>query len=160
MWDRGWKGVILGRLIYTVKKSFRAKHTLKMISWVFQPCPIFSIWCFQRSSLYFREEVRSYCMKLGNVVPLDPLPVSHHHFETKNMVNIHSSHNGRIPLNQINHREIIFIAANAEWCVSCTNFRLHWDVCPSSGELRSLQGASSFLLWSSHIGGSGCLLLS
>lgn len=62
--DKRWKVVILGCLIYIVKKSFSAKHTLEMISWDFQACPIFSVWCFQGFSLCFREEARGYCMKL------------------------------------------------------------------------------------------------
>lgn len=75
--------------------------------------------------LYFREEARGYCMELENVVPLDPLPVFHHRPETKDMVNTHSLHNGRIPLNKIDHGENMFLAANAELCVSDISSRFH-----------------------------------
>jgi hypothetical protein len=34
--------------------------------------------------LLSRKEVRGYCMELENVVPLDPLPGSHHHLDTWN----------------------------------------------------------------------------
>ena len=60
------------------------------------------------------------------------------------MVNIHSLHNGRIPLNLIYWKESIAIAPNAELRVSSTSARLH------SGHARPLEGlvspASTFIL--------------
>lgn len=92
-------------LICTVKNRFRAKHTLEMISWLFQPCPIFSVWCFHKFSLYSREEVRGYCTKLEKCSSFR----SFARILSSSCNKEHGKHpglqNARIPLNQIDHKK-------------------------------------------------------
>lgn len=98
-------------------------------------------------------------MKLENVVSLDPVPGSHHHLETKNLVNANSLSNGRIPLSWVNHGENIFIVkAGAELCVGSTDFRPHQGV-PFLWRASFTPGISAFLFQPSHIPGSGYLYL-
>lgn len=93
----------------------------------------FSVWCFHGFSPCFREEARGYWMKLEKYSSFRSFASIPSSSWNKNMVNIHSLHNGRIPLKLIYRRESITIASNAELCVSSPSARLHSGTCPSSG---------------------------
>lgn len=155
---QGMKGCNFGVLDVYCKKEFQSQAYFRNDLLGFQPWSIFSVWCFQSSPSASGRKLEVIVWSLKNVVPLDPLPVFHHHLETKNMVNIHSLHNERIPLNLIDCREH-FIAANAKLCISGLSPRLHSGA-SSFGEPRSWVPSSEHLCSPSntHTDGPGCFL--
>lgn len=129
--ERVWFG---GAWSILLKKKFQSQAHFRN-DLVFFSRAQFSVWHFHGFSPCFREEARGYCMKLETCSSFRSFASIPSSSWNKSVVNIHSLHNGRIPLNLIYQRESISVASLAELCVASTGPRLHSGACLSPGVL-------------------------